>query len=415
MSVKLNITPPQARKIGILVDGFADLAGATDFIVGFVDGALRAADKREIVIIFRAPPKVYSPLGLAKSFQRFMRGSFGCAPNIESYLAKLRQAGLRMENIHTVERSAKALNNFCIDNSIEVIGPFTSAPPKTLCVPTIGYIYDFQHIYLEHLFSFRERKRRNKNFRKIMERSDVVVVNSMSVKHDADQQFPQSIEKVVALPFSAAASPDWFELNPALVKEKYGIGNRFFMISNQFWIHKKHEIAIQSFAKVVEREPKLELVLTGATDDFRVPDRLNDIEKLIDILGLTSKVHILGLIPKMEQVALLRSTEALIQPTAFEGGPGGGSVFDAVSVGTPAIVSDIPVNREIEQYVFSYFKLDDVESLTERMMQCLDASRVICDTQRLLDKGIQRREFLGKEIWRAANLALRNDVLAKMV
>jgi hypothetical protein len=123
MSVKLNITPPQARKIGILVDGFADLAGATDFIVGFVDGALRAADKREIVIIFRAPPKVYSPLGLAKSFQRFMRGSFGCAPNIESYLAKLRQAGLRMENIHTVERSAKALNNFCIDNSIEVIGP----------------------------------------------------------------------------------------------------------------------------------------------------------------------------------------------------------------------------------------------------------------------------------------------------
>ena len=63
--------------------------------------------------------------------------------------------------------------------------------------------------------------------------------------------------------------------------------------------------------------------------------------------GIKDRVQILGLIPKRDQIELLKHSCALIQPTLFEGGPGGGAVYEAFSLRVPAIVSDIPINREL--------------------------------------------------------------------
>lgn len=41
-------------------------------------------------------------------------------------------------------------------------------------------------------------------------------------------------------------------------------------------------------------------------------------------LGIESKIKILGHIPKLEQIELIKNCIAVIQPTLFEGGPGGG-------------------------------------------------------------------------------------------
>ena len=40
------------------------------------------------------------------------------------------------------------------------------------------------------------------------------------------------------------------------------------------------------------------------------------------------------MINKKDQLSLIRSAKALIQPTLFEGGPGGGSCRDAISLDT---------------------------------------------------------------------------------
>ena len=91
------------------------------------------------------------------------------------------------------------------------------------------------------------------------------------------------------------------------------------------------------------------LVCTGATDDNRFPDYFSMFTDEVEKLGLKDQVHILGHIPKQDQLALLNGSLAVVQPTLYEGGPGGGSVYDAMSYGIPTIVSDIPINREIEE------------------------------------------------------------------
>jgi glycosyltransferase involved in cell wall biosynthesis len=67
----------------------------------------------------------------------------------------------------------------------------------------------------------------------------------------------------------------------------------------------------------------------------------------VENLGLSEKIHFLGYIDKLDQLRIMAKAVAVIQPSLFEGGPGGGAVYDAVAAGVPAIVSNIGVNLEI--------------------------------------------------------------------
>ena len=63
----------------------------------------------------------------------------------------------------------------------------------------------------------------------------------------------------------------------------------------------------------------------------------------------------------------------MIQPTLFEGNPGGGAVVDAQAYGVPCIVSDIPVNREIPScYETAFFQPHESKDLAQRMKEAID-------------------------------------------
>ena len=205
---------------------------------------------------------------------------------------------------------------------------------------------------------------------------------------------------------SASANRAWFDQDIEKVCNTYGVGERYFIISNQFWLHKRHEVAIQAFARLEKKHPEVNLVLTGANWDSRVRGRIDDIRRLIDDLGLKNRIHILGQIPKLDQVALLRGSIAVIQPTAFEGGPGGGSVFDAVALGVPCVLSDIPVNREIEELVTAYFPLDDANALAFCLCEVLENPGSKPHVTDLFSEGRARRFRQGQVIWQVADLAL---------
>ena len=57
MFLDTNTSGAGLKTFGVVVDDFAHFAGATDFIVSFVDGLLLAADGREIVLIYPTRPK----------------------------------------------------------------------------------------------------------------------------------------------------------------------------------------------------------------------------------------------------------------------------------------------------------------------------------------------------------------------
>ena len=108
---------------------------------------------------------------------------------------------------------------------------------------------------------------------------------------------------------------------------------------------------------------------------------------------------ILDYIPKRDQIEIMKYAMAVVQPTLFEGGPGGGAVYDAISLDVPALVSNIPVNRELEGQGFSiqFFDPTSAQALASLMLERLrQPTMQRKDASTLIEEGRLRRRAVGE-------------------
>jgi len=143
------------------------------------------------------------------------------------------------------------------------------------------------------------------------------------------------------------------------------------------------------------RHADLNLVMTGDTSDYRDPQHLQRLKDLMAELRISDRCRIVGMIPKLDQIALLRGAEMLLQPTHYEGGPGGGSSYEAAGLAIPAILSDIAVNLEARGDTVRFFKLGDADDLARQMRAVLDAPRVRIDADTAMQRSQQRLRQMG--------------------
>ena len=170
---------------------------------------------------------------------------------------------------------------------------------------------------------------------------------------------------------------------------------RYFLISNQFWIHKDHVCAFNALAEL-RKTPgydDIHIVCTGATKDYRNPNYLDELNELNQSLGIYDRVHFLGYIPKIDQIQLMKECIAVIQPTLYEGSPGGGEIEDAVSLGKHSIVSDIPVNLEIDEPTVTFFECRSAKQLASCMKEAADSTYETPAKEELVKLGKQRQKL----------------------
>ena len=130
---------------------------------------------------------------------------------------------------------------------------------------------------------------------------------------------------------------------------------------------------------------------------------------------MSDYIRFLGYIPKDDQLAIMRGAVAVVQPTLFEGGPGGGAVYDAVSSGTPSIVSDIVVNLEIDLGVVRFFKAGSPKDLAEKMADAMVNPPIRPSKSETLMQLTKRQQELGRVLLDASRLAIREHKLARKV
>jgi glycosyltransferase involved in cell wall biosynthesis len=299
---------------------------------------------------------------------------------------------------------ARAVRRLALEAVLPAIDPL----PERFPVPWVGYVYDFQHRHIPALFTPAECRARDKQFASLFARARSVIVNARSVASDVARFYPQTGSQVFALPFSAAPHEHWLTLAPGPPRPGHGISSRYFIVCNQFWKHKDHGTAFAAYAQLAKIYRDIDLVCTGATHDYRDPDYFPSLCRYLKSEGIESRVHILGMVSKSEQVALLKGAIALLQPTLLEGGPGGGAVFDGVSLGVPCLVSDIEVNRELTEPSVTFFRARDPLDLC-RLMDAAARSghRDQADAGMLRELGRARRRRCGEVLLQAIDAARR--------
>jgi len=283
----------------------------------------------------------------------------------------------------------KDLRRAVADLAIQVMGPSSINLGTDFPIPWFGYICDFQHQYLPQLFSQQERIQRDILFRSLVENATGVFVTSATAAVDVERFYPAAAraKQVLRMP---VALPDIGTISaPQVVGATYGIVRPYFLSCSQRWLHKQHPVILRAFADLISRDPNssVDLVFTGDTSDYRDPAYSARVDALIVSLGLSDRVHVLGQIPRSDQLALIRSSLALVQASLFEGQAGASGMMEAGLMGTRMIASDLGTNRELPFGRTSYFPVDAAGELTSRMASVL-ADHAAADQQQRRDSAI---------------------------
>ncbi|WP_198937868.1 glycosyltransferase [Pelomonas sp. KK5] len=395
------------KRLGLLAYGFIGWGGGLDFLRGIATGLRHADPELELHVLV----PMRGPLATARSLRDAVRGLLGRPtgaahqPHLEHLERALADTDAILHKIDLGPRAAaRAASRLQLDALIPAFVPQASGAP-----PWVGYIYDFQHKRLPQFFSSEECARRDIDFGRMLDSAEAVIVNARDVEHDIERYFPHRRARIFALPFSPAPGHDAFAVQPDDACRRHGIVGPYFIVCNQFWKHKDHGTAFKALAVLAKRHPELSLVCTGATSDYRFPGYFDELMKQAAHDGIDGRIHALGLIPKPDQLALIRGAVALIQPTLFEGGPGGGAVYDAIALGQRAIASDIPVNTEIDDSLVSFFRTGNADSLADAMLAAwADHAARECPPppEELIARGVERRRACGDVLLQAVAHAM---------
>jgi len=400
-------------KVGILAQDFTGWGGGIDFLRTVIDSLLSAprAKGAEVHVLIPdwGPKLAWRKLrrGTKQAVRSLVSGKPAppefAPPSAMVHAALAEFAGRIVIQRIDVGRGPRlrAVKRLGLDVVLPALHSLGIDFPR----PWVAYAYDFQHKYFPEHFTPESRRSRDQHFSEILTTARAAIVNSRAAAADIAKFVPEATARIFALPFSPAPSPDWGTEHPDALT-RHGVGGRFFLISNQFWAHKDHATAFAAFRIAAARAPDITLICTGSTVGQNGTAEFDTLMAKVKAWGLEPRVRSLGLIPKRDQIEIMKNARAVVQPTLFEGGPGGGAVYDAVSLGVPVIVSDIPVNLEVEAEHLTFFPAGNADALAEKMTGQLNTPVVRPAWSALAAAGRRRRAASGEVLWNAIDCAI---------
>lgn len=253
-----------------------------------------------------------------------------------------------------------------LDAGIGVVFPVL--PCAAPGIPYVFWLPDFQYIHLPNLFGDELCKWYENYYRSNVEQATLVVLSSQHAMKDYAISFPHAIDKARIVNFCSIPDETWQRLDPRETAGSIGFDGSFFVLSNQFSHHKNHETVFDAVRILKCRGIDITVLCTGSTYGFRGDDYLKRLKDFIKNNKLEKNIVILGMLPRDEQIALMRRSLAMLQPSHFEGWST--VVEDARALGKTLLVSDIEVHREQlgETYPL-YLHPDDSDAWADAMLQ----------------------------------------------
>ena len=186
--------------------------------------------------------------------------------------------------------------------------------------------------------------------------ADAIIAISNFDKQEITSFYPQYAKKVKMI------------YNP-IISDSYhpkeNNAKKYICAINCQYSHKNTITLIKAFEIIKEKIP-YQLVLIG-----NIPPRVQYLKEYVEQHGLERVVHFTGFISDDKIDEILSQTALYVNPSLFEGF--GMTAVEAMIKKIPALVSDIPVNREVTFGFAQYYDdLQNPEALAKAIMDCLD-------------------------------------------
>lgn len=252
-----------------------------------------------------------------------------------------------------------------VKHNLDFIYPFVGSLNPLAGPRSAAWIPDLQHKYLPQYFNLSEILLRDIEFTRIARDSTDIVFSSKDSLMSFKEFFPRSRATLHVLQFCTIPSACLWDQHPDAIRSSYNLPPKFFLCPGQFWIHKNQSLVLQAINKLKKESGDVFVVFTGHTYDYRFPDFFDKFLQDSHLLGVRDSIAILGMIPRTDQLQLMRSSIAVIQPSLFEGWST--VVEDARALGKKIILSDLDVHVEQRHPDSLFFTRSSVGSLSAAM------------------------------------------------
>lgn len=217
-------------------------------------------------------------------------------------------------------------------------------------IKSIFWIPDLQQLHLKELFSIKKKFKRWLDIYIASKNASIILFSSKTVRQIFLQKYPNFKKKLFVLNF----------LNKLPKKQpKSKLAKKFknyFLISNQFWIHKNYDLIIKGLVELQKQQINPYILSTGTKFDWRSSSYYDNLLKKIKQNKLRNFI-ILGKVSREEQLGLILKANYLINPSRSEGW--NSAIEEAKSLKTNVLASNLDVHKEQLGKNGIYFGCDD--------------------------------------------------------
>jgi len=252
--------------------------------------------------------------------------------------------------------------DFYIENQYIFIPLFK---PKNITVITV--IHDIAL----NLFDNLHTKEHTSNWRKKLpisiNNSDMILTVSKSSKHDIETYLHSinQTSKPVQFIYNDVDLPIFRDSDKEKILGKFNITTEYFLYLGTLEPRKNPLTLVKAFHLFKQNtQSNIKLVFAGKQGWL-----YDDVMLYISTHALENEIIFTGYISDREKVTLLEQTKAFLFLSLYEGF--GIPVLEALKIGTPALVSDIPVFHELFQESVLYTPTNDITHISKQLQMVL--------------------------------------------
>lgn len=266
---------------------------------------------------------------------------------------------------------------------------------------TITTVHDIRYLRFSALYSPYRRLLARLCLRSALERADVVITVSDSMKGEILDFFPKANVRVLYNGINIESFHKLTDEDIICVRSKYDIPPNFLLCVGHFEKRKNYLRLLDALDLINKEGNNLSLVIVG-----NYGDDLELVYHKINQLGLSGSVKILMNLSDNELHCLYRLSSLFVFPSIYEGF--GIPILEAMAARCPMVISNLPVFREITENQFFYFDPYDPVSIADHILKVYNSKE---EQNRITDYGIKRlKMFSYKKIAQDLNYIYSGNI-----
>lgn len=252
--------------------------------------------------------------------------------------------------------------------------PVNILPILAKCRHIVTFI-DCQYFYPEVQNTFSRRLFHKVFMRLSHKRARMILTISNSMKEEIIKYFGKNGPEIQATPLGQKFSELQIDHYSKLqVNKDFGITPPFILFVGFPHFRKNLPGLLRGFAQVLQRLPQTYQLVFCGDIDTKIE---SDYQKIVDIIqekDLSSYVKFIGYQNDSDLKKLLKCADLFAFPSFYEGF--GLPALEAMACGTPLLVSDIPVMRELADSIATFCNPYDVDDIAEKIYLALTDSAI---------------------------------------